>query len=100
MSLIETKCPMCNGSLWIDPSTLKIVDHRAADHQKADLARFLKDSKQDKGWDEKMRKAREEETRRKAEIEEKFKQAKMGQESNDNNNNASSAGPMSLLDWD
>jgi hypothetical protein len=89
--------------LWIDPSTLKIVDHRPADHQKADLAQFLKDSKQDKGWDEKMRKAREDEARRKAEIEEKFrKAAKEGQGDSGNNNdsNASSAGPKSLLDWD
>jgi hypothetical protein len=75
MSLFETKCPMCKGSLWVDPSTLKIVDHRPADHQKASLEQFLKDSKQDKGWDEKMKKAQEEEARRKAEIEEKFKKA-------------------------
>jgi len=97
MSLIETKCPMCKGSLLIDPSTLKIVDHKPADHQKADLAQFLKDSKQDKGWDDKMKKAREDEARRKAEIEARFKQAK---ENNNNNDNTSSTGPKSLLDWD
>ena len=76
MSLIETKCPMCKGVLWVDPSTSRIVDHRPADRQKADLEQFLKDSKQDKGWDDKMKKAREDEARRKAEIEEKFRQAK------------------------
>ncbi|MDR2578971.1 MAG: hypothetical protein LBC70_09250 [Chitinispirillales bacterium] len=75
MSLRETKCPICNGTLWVDSSTLKIVDHRPADHQKASLEQFLKDSKQDKAWDEKMKKARENEARRKAEIEEKFKKA-------------------------
>jgi len=96
VSLIETKCPMCKGSLWIDSSTLKIVDHVPADHQKADLEQFLKDSKKDKGWDEKMRKMREEEARRKAEIEAKFRQIK----DNNNNDNASSAGPKSVLDWD
>jgi len=96
MGLFETKCPMCDGTLWIDPSTLNIVDHRAADHQKVDLQQFLKDSKQDKGWDEKMRKAREEEARRKAEIEEKFRHAKENTDTND----ASAAGPRSVLDWD
>jgi Zn-finger nucleic acid-binding protein len=96
MSLFETVCPMCNGTLWIDPSTLKIVDHRAADHQKADLKRFLEESKQDKGWDEKMRKSREEEARRKAEIEEKFRHARENTDIND----TSSAGPRSVLDWD
>ncbi|MCL2219784.1 MAG: hypothetical protein FWC23_06955 [Chitinispirillia bacterium] len=98
MSLIETKCPMCKGSLWIDPSTMKIVDHAPADHQKADLTQFLKDSKKDKGWDDKMKKAREDEARRKAEIDAKFKQ--IAAENNSNNNNTSSAGPKSLLDWD
>jgi hypothetical protein len=88
---------MCKGTLWIDPSTLKIVDHRQADHKKADLSQFLKDSKQDKGWDEKMRRAREEEARRKAEIEEKFRQAKENKGVNDD---TSSAGLKSPLDWD
>jgi len=45
MSLFETKCPMCKGTLWIDPSTMKVVDHKAADREqqkKADFAQFLK----------------------------------------------------------
>lgn len=88
---------MCGGALWIDPSTLRIVDHQAADHKKADLAQFLKDSKQDKGWDAKMRASREEEARRKAEIEEKFKRAKEDMEPG---GGAPSAGLKSPLDWD
>lgn len=96
MSLFETKCPMCNGTLWIDPSTLKIVDHQAADHKKADLAQFLKDSKQDKGWDEKMRAAREAEARRKAEIEEKFSRAKEDKWTG----GEAPGGLKSPLDWD
>jgi hypothetical protein len=97
MSLFETKCPMCNGTLWIDPSTLRIVDHQAADHKKADLTQFLKDSKQDKWWDAKMRAAREEEARRKAEIEEKFKRAR---EDNGAGDGIPPAGLKSPLDWD
>jgi len=75
---------------------MKIIDHRAADHQKADLEQFLKESKQDRGWDDRMRKAREEEARRKAEIEEQFRHAKENTDIND----ASPAGPRSVLDWD
>lgn len=97
MSLFETKCPLCDGALWIDPSTLKIVDHRPADRQKADLAAFLEESKRDRGWDEKMRKAREEEARRKAEIEEKFRQAKEGKDLGDGQ---PAAGLNSPIDWD
>jgi hypothetical protein len=97
MSLFETKCPMCKGTLWIDPSTLRIVDHQEADRKKADLAQFLKDSKQDKGWDAKMKAAREEEARRKAEIEAKFKQAKEGKGLGDG---TPPGGLKSPLDWD
>jgi hypothetical protein len=77
---------------------MKIVDHRAADHEKPDLQKFLEESKKDKGWDERMKKAREEEARRKAEIEEKFRKAKENKEFNDIN--ASPMGPKSHLDWD
>jgi len=97
MSLFETKCPICKGTLWIDPSTLRIVDHQEADRKKADLAQFLKDSKQDKGWDAKMKAAREDEARRKAEIEEKFKRAKEDKVSNDG---TPSGGLKSPFDWD
>jgi hypothetical protein len=97
MSLFETKCPMCKGTLWIDSSTLRIVDHREADRKKADLAQFLKDSKQDKGWDAKMMAAREEEARRKAEIEEKFKRAREDKSLNDG---TPPGGLISPLDWD
>ncbi|MDR3012747.1 MAG: hypothetical protein LBU70_06005 [Chitinispirillales bacterium] len=100
MSLFETKCPQCKGTLWIDPSSLKIVDHRPADREKADLQKFLEDSKKDKGWDDKMKKAFEEEARRKAEIEEKFKQAAKENQNFNYNNDASSAGLKSPFDWD
>jgi len=96
MSLFEAKCPLCDGTLWIDPSNMKIVDHKPSEQSKADLDGFLKSYRQDKGWDSKMKKAKEEEARRKAEIEQLFKKAKDDKESND----TSSTGPKSLLDWD
>ena len=76
MSLFEVKCPMCKGTLWIDPSTLKIVDHQSADHQKADFNEFMKNRNKSSAWDEKMKKAKDEDIKRKAEIEQKFKKAK------------------------
>lgn len=95
MSLFEIKCPMCKGKLWIDLTSGKVVDHRSADHEKADFEQFLKSSKQNKAWDAKMKKAMEEEARRKAEIEQKFKQAK------DNiDNDTSSPDLKSPFDWD
>ncbi len=95
MALFEIKCPMCKGTIWIDPSSGKVVDHRSADHEKADFEQFLKTSKQDKAWDAKMKKAREEEARRKAEIEAKFKQAKENTEQD-----TETPGPKSPFDWD
>jgi benzoyl-CoA reductase/2-hydroxyglutaryl-CoA dehydratase subunit BcrC/BadD/HgdB len=77
MSLFEIKCPSCKATLWIDPSTCKVVDHKSADHQKADFGEFLKSRQGREGiWDEKMKKAREEEAKRKADLEQKFKMAK------------------------
>ncbi|NLL15190.1 MAG: hypothetical protein GX267_17465 [Fibrobacter sp.] len=76
MSLFEIKCPMCKGTLWIDPATLKVVDHKSADHPKASLEQFLQAQKKGVAWDDKFQKAKEEEARRKAEIEMKFKKAK------------------------
>lgn len=76
MSLFEVKCPLCKGSLWIDPSTQKVVEHKAPDQQKTNFDDFLKDHKKSKPWDDKMKKAKEEEARRKAEIEIKFKEVK------------------------
>jgi len=99
MSLFELKCPTCKGTLWVDSSTLKIVDHKAAADQqkKADFEQFLKSSKQDRGWDEKMKKAREEEAARKLEIEQKFKEAK---ENKDFGKDDNDTGMRSPFDWD
>jgi len=100
MSLFETKCPMCKGTLWIDPSTMKIVDHKTVDQQqqkKADFAQFLKSSKEDRGWDEKMKKAKEEEAVRKAQIEEQFKAAK---DNKDYGKDDSDTKLRSPFDWD
>lgn len=93
MSLFEIKCPMCKGTLWVDPSTLKVVDHKPADHPKASLEQFLQDRKKGVAWDDKFQKAKEEEARRKAEIEMKFKKAK--------EEDVGSAEPFkSPFDWD
>ena len=77
MSLFEIKCPLCKGTLWVDPSTGKVVDHKSGDKQKADFSEFLKAQKNyNPAWDEKFNKIKEEKAKRKAEIEEKFKKAK------------------------
>ena len=47
MSLFEIKCPMCKGTLWIDPATLKVVDHKSADHPKASLDNFYRHKKRE-----------------------------------------------------
>ena len=77
MSLFEIKCPMCKGTLWINLSTGKVVDHKSADHKKIDLNDFLK-SQKNRGSDleEKFNKAKEEKEKRKKEMEEKFKRSK------------------------
>jgi hypothetical protein len=93
MSLFEIKCPMCKGTIWIDPSSGKVVDHKSADHQKADFTDFLQKQSQGKAWDDKMKKAKEEEAKRKAEIEEKFKKAK-------DTNDGTPEPFKSPLDWD
>ncbi|NLD93789.1 MAG: hypothetical protein GX639_14125 [Fibrobacter sp.] len=76
MSQFEVKCPMCKGTLIIDPVNQKIVEHKSHEHQKANFDDFLKNQKKGVAWDEKMKKAKEDEERRKAEIENKFKEAK------------------------
>ena len=76
MSLFQIKCPMCKGTLWIDPSTQKVVDHQSADHQKADFGEFLKNRDKKPAWDDRLTKAKEDERKRKEEIDRKFKAAK------------------------
>jgi len=95
MSLFEIKCPMCKGTLWIDPATGKVVDHKSTDQQKVEFDAFLKAQKnRDPAWDEKFKKARDEEAKRKAELDQKFKQAaKEGPVGPDDK-------PMSPFEWD
>jgi uncharacterized protein YbaR (Trm112 family) len=77
MALFEIKCPMCKGTLWLDPSNGKVVDHRAADHHKAGFGEFLKNEKQrSAGWDDKLKRAKEDQEKRKAELEDKFRKAR------------------------
>ncbi len=95
MGLFELKCPMCKGIIWIDPSTGKIVDHQSADHQKGDFNEFLKSRQKGVAWDDRFQKAKDEEKKRKADIEQKFKQAK---DTPDTDNEEK---PMSSpFDWD
>jgi hypothetical protein len=76
MSLFEIKCPGCKATLWIDPSTGALVDHKAANHQKADLGAFIK-SQKNRGneLEDKFKKAKEEQLKRKEELEKQFKKA-------------------------
>jgi hypothetical protein len=77
MSLFEIKCPLCKGTLWVDQSSGKVVDHKSADHQKTDFNDFVKQQKEKSSqWEGKIKKAAEDTAKRKAEIEEKFKVAK------------------------
>ena len=77
MSILEVKCPMCKGTLYVEQSTGKVVDHTSADHQKVDFNSFLKsqDSRAD-ALEAKARKAKDDMVKRKAEIDAQFKQAK------------------------
>ncbi len=77
MALFELKCPMCKGKLWIDPSSGKIIDYKAADQKKLDLDAFLK-SQKTKGTEleNKFKKAKEEQAKRKEQMEKDFKRAK------------------------
>jgi hypothetical protein len=76
MSLFEVKCPICKGTLWIDPASGKVVDHKTIDQQKTSFEDFLKNRNKGTAWDEKFQKAKEEEKKRKTEIEANFKKAK------------------------
>lgn len=77
MSILEIKCPMCKGSIWIEQSTGAVVDHKSGDQQKVSLDSFLKDQKGRAGkWDEKLNRAKDDTARRRTEIEERFRHAK------------------------
>jgi hypothetical protein len=76
MALFEIKCPMCKGTIWVDPSSGAVIDHKAADKQKADFDEYLKTRNRPSDWDDKFKKIKSEQDKRKAEIEAKFKIAK------------------------
>jgi hypothetical protein len=95
MSLFEIKCPMCKGTLWIDPASGKVVDHKSSDQQKANFDDFLKARQKGTAWDDKMKKAKEEEAKRRAEIEMKFNVAK-----NDKTDRTETDQFKTPLDWD
>lgn len=77
MAIMEIHCPLCKGTLWIEQSSGKVVDHKSADQKKIDLDTFLKAQKtRSSQWDEKMQKARDETARRKAVLEEEFRKAR------------------------
>lgn len=77
MSLFELKCPMCKGTLWIDPSSGRLVDHKSADHKKIDLQDFMK-SQKNRGseLEDKFMKAKEDSAQRMEQMEKDFKKAK------------------------
>ena len=68
MSLFEVKCPICKGTLWIDPASGKVVDHKTIDQQKTSFEDFLKNRNKGTAWDEKFQKAKEEEKRGKQKL--------------------------------
>lgn len=76
MSFLQVKCPMCKGMLWIDRTSGKVVDHKAADQKKVDFDSFMKArSEQSSKWEEKMKKAKENEAKRKSELDAQFRKA-------------------------
>ena len=77
MPQFEIRCPMCKGTLWIDQSTGRVIDHKTAEQQKISFDKFMKAQKERSGkWESRMDKAKDETARRRAEIEEKFRQAR------------------------
>jgi phage FluMu protein Com len=77
MALLEIKCPLCKGVIWVEQSTGKVVDHKSADQKKADFSAFIEGEKSRAGqWDDRIQKVRDESARRKAEWEERFKHAR------------------------
>lgn len=77
MSILEIRCPLCKGTLWIDQSTGKVVDHKSADQKKTDFDSFMKHQSEKSGiWDKKIKQARDDVAKRKQEWEDRFKKAK------------------------
>lgn len=76
MAMFEIKCPMCKGTIWIDPSSGDVVDHKPADSGKMDFGDFMKKREgQGAALEEKFRKAKEEKEKRRKRMEQDFKKA-------------------------
>lgn len=75
--MFEIKCPMCKGTIWVDPSSGKVVDHKSADHKKTDFGSFV-ESQKNRGskLEDQFMQAKAEQDRRKKEMEAKFREAK------------------------
>lgn len=95
MDLLEIKCPICKGILKVDIASGEVVEHINYEPPKASFEDFLNSRKKGVAWDDKLKKAKEEQARRKAEIEMKFKQAKENPETPD-----LSEPLRTPLDWD
>ena len=77
MALLEVKCPHCKCSIFIDPASGAIVDHKVPDQKKADLNDFLKSQKNRvSDMEDKFKKAKEEQVKRKELLEKEFLRAK------------------------
>ena len=77
MGLLEIKCPLCKGTLWVERTSGKVVDHKSAEKKTVDFNQFLqKEKERPDQWDEKMKKSKESEQKRKKEWEERFNQAR------------------------
>jgi hypothetical protein len=76
MSLFEINCPMCKGTIWVDPSTGRVVDHQAADHQRASLDEFMKMQKnRGSALEEQFKKAKAEQEKRREQMDSQFRKA-------------------------
>ena len=77
MSLLEIKCPNCRCVMWIDPATGVILDHKAPEQKKMSFDDFVKTQK-NRGSDleDMFKKAKEEQAKRKEQIEKDFQHAK------------------------
>ncbi|MBN1601792.1 MAG: hypothetical protein JW915_09295 [Chitinispirillaceae bacterium] len=95
MDLLEIKCPICKGTLKVNTASGEVVEHINYEPPKASFEDFLNSRKKGVAWDDKLKKAKEEQARRKAEIEMKFKQAKENPETPD-----LSEPLRTPLDWD
>lgn len=77
MSILEVKCPSCNGILKIDTEKEIVLEHKKNVEEKKGLGDFLEAEKTRKSDLESLfNKSNEESKKRKAALEEDFKKAK------------------------